>query len=91
MGVHVSTKRHIDDHLGHAEFALKVVVSFRCLQDTPAHAAVREALSQVAKARRVVHEEIIAEKPKAVAIVPAIPTPAERARTVHRRMARLAP
>jgi hypothetical protein len=51
MSVDPSTRRHLDDHLGQAEFALKVASNFECLKGTPAHDAVRLALTQVAGAR----------------------------------------
>ena len=51
MPVAPSTRSHLDDHLGQAEFALKVSANFECLKDTPAHAAVRAALARVAEAR----------------------------------------
>jgi len=47
MSVDPSTRRHLDDHLGQAEFALKVASNFECLKGTPAHDAVRLALTQV--------------------------------------------
>ena len=42
MPVAPSTRSHLDDHLGQAEFALKVSANFDCLKDTPAHEAVRQ-------------------------------------------------
>ena len=63
MPVAPSTRSHLDDHLGQAEFALKVSANFECLKDTPAHAAVRAALAQVAEARRWVREGLVVERP----------------------------
>ena len=51
MPVDPSTRSHLDDHLGQAEFALQVAANFDCLKDTPAHEAVRVALARVAEAR----------------------------------------
>lgn len=58
MSVDPSTRRHLDDHLGQAEFALKVAANFECLKGTPAHDAVRLALTQVAGARTWVRESL---------------------------------
>lgn len=63
MPVAPSTRSHLDDHLGQAEFALKVSANFECLKDTPAHAAVRAALARVAEARRWVREGLAIEQP----------------------------
>lgn len=63
MPVAPSTRSHLDDHLGQAEFALKVSANFECLKDTPAHAAVRAALARVAEARRWVREGLAVERP----------------------------
>ena len=63
MPVAPSTRSHLDDHLGQAEFALKVSANFECLKDTPAHAAVRAALARVAEARRWVREGLVVERP----------------------------
>ena len=62
MSVDPSTRRHLDDHLGQAEFALKVAANFECLKGTPAHDAVRLALTQVAGARTWVHESLTVER-----------------------------
>jgi hypothetical protein len=51
MPVDPSTRSHLDDHLGQAQFALQVAANFDCLKDTPAHEAVRVALARVAEAR----------------------------------------
>ena len=44
MPVDPSIRSHLDDHLGQAEFSLKVASNFDCLKDTPAHETVRAAL-----------------------------------------------
>ena len=56
-----STRQHLDDHLGQAEFALQVAANFACLMDTPAHANVRSALAQVASARAWVKTSLVVE------------------------------
>lgn len=63
MPVDSSTRWHFDDHLGQAEFALKVSANFDCLKNTPAHAAVRAALARVAEARSWVRERLAVERP----------------------------
>jgi len=63
MSVDPSTRSHLDDHLGQAEFALKVAANFDCLKDTPAHEAVRAALARVAEARGWVRERLAVERP----------------------------
>jgi hypothetical protein len=63
MPVAPSTRSHLDDHLGQAEFALKVSANFECLKDTPAHEAVRAALARVAEARGWVRERLAVERP----------------------------
>ena len=63
MPVTPSTRSHLDDHLGQAEFALKVAANFACLKNTPAHDAVRAALARVAEARGWVREELAVEQP----------------------------
>ena len=63
MPVDSSTRWHFDDHLGQAEFALKVSANFVCLKNTPAHAAVRAALARVAEARSWVRERLAVERP----------------------------
>ena len=62
MPVAPSTRSHLDDHLGQAEFALKVSANFDCLKDTPAHEAVRVALTRVAEARSWVREQLAVER-----------------------------
>lgn len=64
MPVAPSTRSHLDDYLGQAEFALKVAANFDCLKDTPAHEAVRAALTRVAEARGWVRERLVVEQPK---------------------------
>ena len=63
MPVDPSTRSHLDDHLGQAEFALKVASNFDCLKNTPAHEAVRVALARVAEARGWVRERLAVERP----------------------------
>ena len=63
MPVDPSTRSHLDDHLGQAEFALKVAANFDCLKATPAHEAVRVALARVAEARGWVRERLAVERP----------------------------
>ena len=63
MPVDPSTRSHLDDHLGQAEFSLKVAANFDCLKDTPAHEAVRVALARVAEARGWVRERLAVERP----------------------------
>ena len=63
MPVDPSTRSHLDDRLGQAEFALKVAANFDCLKDTPAHEAVRAALARVAEARGWVREGLAVERP----------------------------
>jgi hypothetical protein len=91
VAVHPSTRQHLDDHLGQAEFALKIASNFACLSGTPAHQSVRAALARVTEARAWVREKLSVE---ASALKPtefALQSPAERYRLVRRRMARLAP
>ena len=64
MPVHPSTRQYLDDHLGQAEFALRVATNFECLKGTPAHENVRAALAQVAQARTWVREKLAVEQPK---------------------------
>jgi hypothetical protein len=61
MPVDPSTRSHLDDHLGQAEFALQVAANFDCLKDTPAHEAVRVALARVAEARGWVRARLAVE------------------------------
>ena len=91
MPVAPATRQHLDDHLGQAEFALKVVTNFDCLKGTPAHESVRVALAQVAQARAWVREKLAIETPAMKPTDCAYQTVAERRRIVQRRMARLAP
>ena len=63
MPVDSSTRSHLDDHLGQAEFARKVVANFDCLKNTPAHEAVRAALAQAAEVRNWVRERLAVEQP----------------------------
>lgn len=91
MAVTPSTRRHLDDHLGQAEFALKVAANFECLQGTPAHETVRAALTQVAEARTWVRTKLSVSHPIVGPGSLAYETVVERRRIVQRRMARLAP
>jgi hypothetical protein len=91
MGVDPSTRRNLDDHLGQAEFALKVAANFECLRGTPAHEAVRAALAEVATARTWVGTRLQTTQPFAGPVVPAYASVAERRRIVHRRMAGMKP
>jgi hypothetical protein len=59
--VHPSTRQHLNDHPGQAEFALKVAMNFECLTGTPAHDSVRAALAQVGRARTWVREKLAVE------------------------------
>ena len=63
MPVAPSTRSCLDDHLGQAEFALRVSANFDCLKNTPAHEAVRAALAGVAEARAWVREQLAVEQP----------------------------
>ena len=91
MPVTSSTRSHLDDHLGQAEFALKVAANFDCLKGTPAHESVRAALARVAETREWVREKLAVE-PTAMKPTEPISLPvAERRRIVTRRMAHLAP
>lgn len=91
MPVPPSTRQSLDDHLGQAEFALKVAANFVCLKDTPAHESVRAALAQVATARTWVQTKLAVETPAVKPTGQAYETVSARRRIVHRRMARLAP
>jgi hypothetical protein len=86
-----STRSHLVDHLGQAEFALKVVANFECLKGTPAHESVRAALARVAEARGWVRERLPVESPAMKPAEFAFQSVPERRRIVHRRMARLGP
>ncbi len=70
MGVHPSTRRHLHDHLGQAEFSLNVAKNFACLAGTPALAHVQRALADVAAARTWVREQLAED----------VPAPRERSR-----------
>ena len=63
MPVDSFIRSHLDDHLGQAEFALKVASNFDGLKNTPAHKAVREALTRVAEARGWVREQLSVARP----------------------------
>lgn len=91
MAVAPSTRSHLDDHLGQAEFALNVASSFDCLKGTPAHESVRAALARVAETREWVREKLAVEPPAMKPTEPISLPVAERRRIVTRRMARLAP
>ena len=91
MAVAPSTRSHLDDHLGQAEFALNVAANFDCLKGTPAHESVRAALARVADARQWVRERLAVEPPAMKPTEPISLPVAERRRIVTRRMARLAP
>ena len=63
MPVAPSIRSHLDDHLGQAEFALKLAANFDCLKSTPAHEAVRAALARVAEARAWVGAKLAVDSP----------------------------
>lgn len=67
MPVALSTRKHLDDHLGQAEFALKVASDFDCLKGTPAHAQVSATLAQVAEARTWIIKNVELERRPAAA------------------------
>ena len=58
MSVNPSTRRQLYDHLGQAEFSLKVSKNFECLAGTPASAAVQAALAEVTRAREWVRTKL---------------------------------
>lgn len=91
MPVPTSTRQHLEDHLGQAEFDLNVASNFECLAGTPAHHAVRAALAQVAEARTWVRENLAPTQAIALPIEAFSLSPAERHRLILRRMARLRP
>ncbi|HAP41330.1 MAG TPA: hypothetical protein DCQ94_16470 [Nitrospira sp.] len=91
MAVTASTRRHLDDHLGQAELALKIAANFDCLTGTPAHESVRTALARVREARDWVKEKLTVESPVLKPGQPAYQSVAAQRRIVQRRMARLAP
>jgi hypothetical protein len=90
MPVDPTTRQSLDDHLGQAEFALRVAAHFDCLKGTPAHETVRAALARVEEARGWVREKMEVSRPVLRADVDG-GTVAERRRTIHQRMARLTP
>lgn len=53
-----ATRRQLYDHLGQAEFSLKVAGNFECLANTPAGAAVQAALAEVQRAREWVRTQL---------------------------------
>lgn len=91
MPVPASTRQCLDDHLGQAEFALRVAANFDCLKGTPAHDSVRAALTQVAEAREWVRQKLAVEAAKVGPPDLAYQTTAARRRIVHQRLARHAP
>lgn len=91
MPVPPSTRQHLDDHLGQAEFALKVAANFDCLKGTPAHESVRAALARVAEARDWVRQQLAVETPVVKPADLACQSIRARRGIVHRRMARLVP
>ena len=91
MAVAPSTRSHLDDHLGQAEFALNVASNFDCLKGTPAHESVRAALARVVDARGWVKQKLAVEPPAMKPTEPISLSVAERRRIVTRRMAHLAP
>ena len=91
MPVHPSTRQHLDDHLGQAEFALKVAANFECLQGTPAHDSVRAALARVTEARGWVKAQLSVQSPSVNPPDLAYQSVRERRQIVMRRMAGLAP
>jgi hypothetical protein len=86
-----TTRQHVEDHLGQAEFALKIASNFDCLRATPAHDSVRAALARVAEARSWIRRNLEEERNGADEHQPARLTAAERHRAVLRKMARIAP
>ena len=58
MTVNPSTRRQLYDHLGQAEFSLKVANHFECLANTPAGAAVQAALAEARRAREWVRTQL---------------------------------
>lgn len=85
-----SSRQALDDHLGRAEFALKVAANFACLKGTPAHDHVHAALAQVATARAWVRGQLVAASP-AVKPGQVYQSVTAQRRIIQRRMARLAP
>jgi hypothetical protein len=90
MPVDPTTRQSLDDHLGQAEFALRVAAHFDCLKGTPANETVRAALARVEEARGWVREKLDVHRPTPKADVDG-GTVAERRRTIHQRMARFTP
>ncbi len=91
MGVHPSTQRQLEDHLGQAELSLKVAASFECLKGTPAQEFLRAALAQVAEARKNVRTTLQVSQPGVGPPLPAYESLAQRRRIVQHRMSGLAP
>ncbi len=91
MPVHPSTRQHLDDHLGQAEFALQVAANFECLRGTPAHESVRAALAGVAEARNWVKTQLAVQSASVKPPDLAYQSVRERRQIVMRRIARLAP
>lgn len=58
MRVDPPAQRHIDDHLQQAEFSLRVVANFACLENTPVLAQVRDALARVGEAREWINHKL---------------------------------
>lgn len=58
MSVHPSTRQHLHDHLGQAEFSLNVTKYFACLPGTAAEGHVKAALAEVALARAWVRNDL---------------------------------
>lgn len=58
MTVNPATRRQLYDHLGQAEFSLKVAGNFESLANTPAGAAVQAALAETRRAREWVRTEL---------------------------------
>lgn len=90
MTVPASTKQHVADHLGQAEFALRVASNFECLRGTPAHEAVLAALARVADAKVWAGVNLVVPKEPA-GFQADILSWRERHRAIRRRLARLAP
>jgi len=91
MAVAPSTRQHLDDHLGQAEFALTVASNFDCLKGTPAHESVRAALARVAEARGWVREKLAVETPAVKPAELAYQSVASRRSMAHRALERFSP
>lgn len=59
MTVNPTTRQQLYDHLGQAEFSLKVAANFECLANTPAGAAVQAALAEARRAREWVRTGLV--------------------------------